>query len=209
MVVYLSPTIAHNQAAKAVSCRMVHPWHDVTPAIKGLTLPEDFQAIVEIPKGSSNKYELDKATGMLRLDRILSSAVFYPANYGFIPQTLAEDDDPLDVLVYCTEEIPPMTLCEARAVGMMTMIDQGVSDHKIIAVLSQDPIYGERQKVSDFPKHIFKMLRRFFEDYKILEHKEVMVDEILPVEDAHRIINESLARYWAARQQGSIKGLKS
>ncbi len=188
---------------------MTHPWHDVTPAIAGLPLPQNFQAIIEIPKGSSNKYELDKGTGMLKLDRVLSSAVFYPANYGFIPQTLAEDDDPLDVLVYCTEEIPSLCLCEARAVGMMTMIDQGQPDHKIIAVMPQDPIYCEREKVSDFPRHIFKMLRRFFEDYKTLEGKEVMVDEILPAEAAHAIIEDSLARYWKSRQQGKIKGLKN
>lgn len=102
-----------------------------------------------------------------------------------------------------------MCLCEARAVGMMTMIDQGQPDHKIIAVLPQDPIYSEREKVSDFPKHIFKMLRRFFEDYKTLEGKDVMVDEMLPAEAAHAIIDESLSRYWRERQRGAIKGLKN
>ena len=104
---------------------MVHPWHDVTPGVQGLELPRNFRAIIEIPKGSSNKYELDKSTGMIKLDRVLSSAVYYPANYGFVPQTLAEDNDPLDVLVFCTEKIPPLCLCEARAVGVMTMIDDG------------------------------------------------------------------------------------
>ncbi len=186
---------------------MIHPWHDVTPAIEGQDLPNRFKAIIEIPKGSSNKYELDKGSGMLRLDRVLSSAVYYPANYGFIPQTLAEDDDPLDVLVYCTEEIPPMTMCEARAVGMMTMIDQGQPDHKIIAVLVQDPIYNEFAKASDFPKHIFKMLKQFFEDYKMLEGKDVEVDEVMPIEAAHAVIENALARYWKARQTGTIKGL--
>lgn len=187
---------------------MVHSWHDVTPGIDGLPLPSFFNAIVEIPKGSNNKYELDKGTGLLRLDRILSSAVFYPANYGFIPQTLAEDDDPLDVLVYCTEEIPPLCMCQARAVGLMSMIDHGQPDHKIIAVLIQDPIYSEFTKASDFPKHIFKMLRRFFVDYKNLEGKEVAVDEVMPAEAAHAIIEDSLRRYWSARQKGGIKGLK-
>jgi inorganic pyrophosphatase len=186
---------------------MIHPWHDVTPAIEGAELPGSFKAIIEIPKGSSMKYELDKGSGLLRLDRVLSSAVYYPANYGFIPQTLAEDHDPLDVLVYCTEEIPPMTMCEARAVGMMTMVDQGQPDHKIIAVLIQDPIYAEFAKASDFPKHIFKMLKQFFEDYKMLEGKEVAVDEIIPTEAAHAIIEDSLARYWKARRTGAIKGL--
>lgn len=186
---------------------MVHPWHDVTPGISGLDLPGHFRSIVEIPRGSNLKYELDKSTGMLKLDRVLSSAVFYPANYGFIPQTLAEDDDPLDVLVYCTEEIPPLTICEARAVGLMTMIDQGDPDHKIIAVLMQDPIYSEFEKASNFPRHIFKMLRNFFEDYKTLEGKEVAVDEIMPAEAAHAIIEDSLTRYEKMRRKGGMKGL--
>lgn len=186
---------------------MVHPWHDVTPGIDGLDLPGHFRSIVEIPRGSNLKYELDKSTGMLKLDRVLSSAVFYPANYGFIPQTLAEDDDPLDVLVYCTEEIPPLTICEARAVGLMTMIDQGDPDHKIIAVLMQDPIYSEFEKASNFPRHIFKMLRNFFEDYKTLEGKEVAVDEIMPAEAAHAIIEDSLTRYEKMRRKGGMKGL--
>jgi len=186
---------------------MVHPWHDVTPGIEGFELPRTFRAIVEIPRGSNLKYELDKSTGMLKLDRVLSSAVFYPANYGFIPQTLAEDDDPLDVLVYCTEDIPPLTICEARAVGLMTMIDQGDPDHKIIAVLTQDPIYSEFEKASNFPRHIFKMLRNFFEDYKTLEGKDVAVDEIMPAEAAHAIIEDSLVRYERMRRTGGMKGL--
>ncbi len=186
---------------------MIHPWHDVTPGIEGFDLPDHFRAVVEIPRGSNLKYELDKATGMLKLDRVLSSAVFYPANYGFIPQTLAEDDDPLDVLVYCTEAIPPMTLCEATAVGLMTMIDHGDPDHKIIAVLRQDPIYNEFTKASDFPKHIFKMLRRFFEDYKTLEGKDVAVDDFLPAQAAHAIIEDSLQRYEKVRRTGGMKGL--
>jgi len=186
---------------------MIHPWHDVTPGIEGRELPGEFRAVIEIPKGSSNKYELDKASGLLKLDRVLSSAVHYPANYGFIPQTLAEDDDPLDVLVYCTEEIPPMTLCNARAVGMMTMVDHGDPDHKIVSVLMEDPIYSEFRRASDFPKHIFKMLRNFFEDYKTLEGKQVEVDEILPAEAAYAVIENSLTRYERARRTGAMKGL--
>lgn len=186
---------------------MVHPWHDVTPGIDGLALPEHFRAVIEIPKGSSNKYELDKTTGLLMLDRVLSSAVYYPANYGFIPQTLGEDDDPLDVLVYCTEEIPPMTVCQARAVGMMTMVDQGKPDHKIVSVLIQDPIYSEFRKASNFPTHIFKMLKRFFEDYKMLEGKAVEVDEIMPAEAAFAVIDDGLARYSRVRMRGGMKGL--
>ncbi|MBL9001808.1 MAG: inorganic diphosphatase [Phycisphaerae bacterium] len=186
---------------------MIHAWHDVTPGIDGRNLPSEFRAIIEIPKGSSNKYELDKASGLLKLDRVLSSAVHYPANYGFIPQTLAEDDDPLDVLVYCTEEIPPLTLCNARAVGMMTMMDHGDPDHKIISVLIEDPIYTEFRRASDFPKHIFKMLRRFFEDYKTLEGKQVEVDEIMPAEAAYAVIEDCLTRYERARRTGAMKGL--
>lgn len=186
---------------------MIHPWHDVTPGIEGQALPSCFRAIIEIPKGSNNKYEIDKGTGLLMLDRVLSSAVYYPANYGFIPQTLAEDNDPLDVLVYCTEEIPPLCLCSARAVGMMTMIDHGAPDHKIIAVLMQDPIYNEFEKASDFPKHIFKMLRRFFQDYKQLEDKGVEVDEIMPAEAAHAVIEDCMERYFKARRTGQMKGM--
>ena len=184
---------------------MTHPWHDieVDPARIGEALP----VVIEIPEGSKNKYELEKVSGLLKLDRVLSSAVYYPANYGFIPQTLAEDHDPLDVLVYCTEEIPPMTLCNARAVGVMTMIDHGEPDHKIIAVLREDPIYNEFKTAENFPGHIFKLLRRFFNDYKALEGKEVEVDAIKPAADAFRIINESLDRYFKARQRGAIKGL--
>ncbi|MBX3387427.1 MAG: inorganic diphosphatase [Phycisphaeraceae bacterium] len=187
---------------------MIHPWHDVIPAIDEAELPQHFRAVIEIPRGSNLKYELDKGTGMLKLDRVLSSAVFYPANYGFIPQTLAEDDDPLDVLVYCTEDIPPLTLCNARAVGMMTMIDQGQPDHKIVAVLREDPIYNEFTLASNFPRHIFKMLRRFFEDYKMLEGKGVAVDDVLPAEAAYAVIEDSLQRYSSMRRKGQIKGLR-
>src|SRR2546421_11839888 len=115
---------------------MTHAWHDVTP---GDQLPSEFTAVVEIPMGSSVKYELDKETGLLRLDRILYSAVFYPANYGFIPQTLAEDDDPLDVLVLCQEAVAPLTLVSARAIGLMTMVDSGKKDHKVLAVAVRYP----------------------------------------------------------------------
>lgn len=186
---------------------MIHAWHDVTPGLEDSPLPENFRAVVEIPKGSNLKFELDKGSGLLKLDRVLSSAVYYPANYGFIPQTLAEDDDPLDVLVYCTESIPPMTLCCARAVGLMTMIDQGKPDHKIIAVLREDPVYQEFKVASDFPRHIFKLLRKFFEDYKALEGKSVEVDEILPAQAAFAIVEDSLQRYWNSRRMGQIKGL--
>src|SRR5437764_12427837 len=115
---------------------MIHPWHDVTPGDK---LPREFQAVIEIPFGSSVKYELDKVSGLIKLDRVLYSAVYYPANYGFIPQTFAEDDDPLDVLVLCQETVVPLTIIHARALGLMTMIDSGKQDHKIIALTTKDP----------------------------------------------------------------------
>ena len=183
---------------------MIHPWHDVTP---GEDAPQEFNAIIEIPFGASVKYELDKISGLIKMDRVLYSAVYYPANYGFIPQTLAEDHDPLDVLVYCTEQIPPMTLCEARAVGLMTMVDSGDPDHKIIAVLCQDPIDSEFQAASHFPRHIFRMLKRFFEDYKQLEGKGVEVDDIMPAEAAHAVIEDALERYSMARRTGGARGL--
>src|ERR1700761_4879122 len=118
---------------------MMHAWHDVSP---GNDLPRDFQAVIEIPLGSNVKYELDKATGLLRVDRIIHSAVYYPANYGFIPQTYAEDDDPLDVLVLCQEPVAPMTLVAARTIGLMTMVDSGRRDHKTLAVAVHDPEFN-------------------------------------------------------------------
>src|SRR5437879_12379918 len=121
---------------------MIHPWHDVTPGDK---LPQEFDCVVEIPFGSSVKYELDKSSGLIRLDRVLYSAVYYPANYGFIPQTLAEDDDPLDVLVLCQETVVPLTIIHARAIGLMTMIDAGKQDHKIIAIATEDPEFKDRK----------------------------------------------------------------
>src|SRR3979409_2753693 len=114
---------------------MIHPWHDVTPGGK---LPHEFNTVIEIPFGSSVKYELDKTSGLIKLDRVLYSAVYYPANYGFIPQTLAEDDDPLDVLVLCQETVVPLTIIHGRAIGLMTMLDTGKQGHKIIAGATAD-----------------------------------------------------------------------
>lgn len=183
---------------------MIHPWHDVTPSAPGLPMPQHVRAIIEIPKGSSNKYELDKKTGMLRLDRVLSSAVYYPANYGFVPQTMAEDRDPLDILVFCAEEIPPLCICDARVVGMMTMLDDGDPDHKIIGVVANGPEFGHYKTASEFPPHTFKMLKRFFEDYKTLEGKLVEVDDIMPPEAAHAIIEDSVRRYSEMRTRGVL-----
>src|SRR5260370_13811459 len=143
--------------------KMLHAWHEVTP---GDGLPARFTAVIEIPMVSSVKYELDKETGLLRLDRILYSAVYYPANYGFIPQTLAEDDDPLDVLVLCQEPVAPLTLVEARAIGLMTMIDSGKKDHKVLAVAVNDPEYNGFREAAELAPHRLTMLRRFFPGYK-------------------------------------------
>ncbi|HXE55985.1 MAG TPA: inorganic diphosphatase [Tepidisphaeraceae bacterium] len=178
---------------------MIHPWHDVTP---GEDMPQEFNAIIEIPFGSSVKYELDKASGLIKLDRILYSAVYYPANYGFVPQTLAEDDDPLDVLVLCQETVVPLTLIHARTIGLMTMIDAGKKDHKIIAVATEDPEFNSYREASEMPAHRLTMLRRFFQDYKQLEGKAVEVDEIEPARTAFPIIEDALARYSRQRRRG-------
>jgi inorganic pyrophosphatase len=178
---------------------MTHAWHDVTP---GQHLPGEFTAVVEIPMGSSVKYELDKDTGLLRLDRILYSAVYYPANYGFIPQTLAEDDDPLDVLVLCQEAVAPLTLVNARAIGLMTMIDSNKKDHKILAVAVDDPEYNGFLEARELPGHRLTMLRRFFQDYKTLEGKAVDVDEIESAAAAVPVIEDALSRYSAQRRAG-------
>jgi inorganic pyrophosphatase len=178
---------------------MIHPWHDVTP---GENLPQEFNALIEIPMGSSVKYELDKRTGLLRMDRVLYSAVYYPANYGFIPQTYAEDDDPLDVLVLCQEAVAPLTLVTARAIGLMTMVDTGKPDHKILAVAVDDPEFNSFRDSHDLPPHRLAMLRRFFQDYKFLEGKAVEVDEIQRADDALPVIEASLERYSFHRRKG-------
>jgi inorganic pyrophosphatase len=178
---------------------MIHPWHDVTP---GEDMPQEFNTIIEIPFGSSVKYELDKTSGLIKLDRVLYSAVYYPANYGFIPQTLAEDDDPLDVLVLCQETVVPLTLIHARTIGLMTMIDAGKKDHKIIAVATEDPEFNSYREASEMPGHRLTMLRRFFQDYKQLEGKAVEVDEIQPAKEAFPIIEDALARYSRQRRKG-------
>ena len=178
---------------------MIHPWHDVTP---GEDVPQEYNAIIEIPFGSSVKYELDKNSGLIKLDRVLYSAVYYPANYGFIPQTLAEDDDPLDVLVLCQEPVVPLTLIHARTIGIITMIDQGEKDHKVIAVATEDPEFNSYREAAEMPSHRLHMLRRFFQDYTQLEGKVVEVDEIQPAKEAFPIIEDALARYSRQRRKG-------
>jgi inorganic pyrophosphatase len=159
---------------------------------------------LEIPLGSSVKYELDKASGMIRMDRVLYSAVYYPANYGFIPQTLAEDHDPLDVLVLCQESVAPLTILHARSIGLMTMIDSGAKDHKIIAVATADPEFNSYNDVSELPPHKIAMVRRFFQDYKQLEGKVVEVDQMLSATDAYPIIESALHEYTKKRRAGKL-----
>jgi inorganic pyrophosphatase len=177
----------------------MHPWHDLTP---GEHLPGEFHAVIEIPLGSSVKYELDKSSGLIKMDRVLYSAVYSPANYGFIPQTLAEDDDPLDVLVQCQESVVPLTVMHARAIGVMTMIDSGKKDHKIIAVAIGDPEFSAYHEAEHMPPHRLLMVRRFFQDYKLLEGKSVEVDEIQPAKAAYPIIQDALERYSVKRRSG-------
>jgi inorganic pyrophosphatase len=175
-----------------------HPWHDVSP---GDELPRDFQALIEIPLGSNVKYELDKPSGLLRVDRIIHSAVFYPANYGFIPQTYAEDNDPLDVLVLCQEPVQPLALIKARAIGVMTMIDSGAPDDKIISVATNDPEFSSYLEARDLPPHRLLVLKRFFQDYKQLEGKQVQVEDIKPAYAAINVIEKALARYKEMREK--------
>jgi inorganic pyrophosphatase len=171
---------------------MINPWHDVNI---GKNSPEFVTGVIEIPKGSKGKYELDKKTGMLSLDRVLFSAVHYPANYGFIPQTFCEDHDPLDILIISQIDIPSMTLVEAKVIGVMRMIDGGEADDKIIAVAAGDQSVNYINDIDELPPHLMKEVHRFFEDYKKLENKEVKVEDFLGKEDAMRIINESISLY--------------
>lgn len=170
----------------------MNPWHDVQI---GTEVPNFFPAIIEIPKGSKNKYELDKATGMIRVDRVLFSSLHYPANYGFIPQTYCEDNDPLDVLVLGQEPVHPLSILTAKPIGLMKMMDQGEADDKIIAVHANDPEYSHFNSIYELPNHRLQELRRFFEDYKALEKKMVVVEDFFDFEDAKTIIMKSIKFY--------------
>ncbi|MBQ8269199.1 MAG: inorganic diphosphatase [Clostridia bacterium] len=169
-------------------------WHDID---KSRILPERFTAVIEISKGGKNKYELDKSTGMLKLDRVLYTSTHYPANYGFIPRTLAEDGDPLDVLVLCQEALIPMTLVECKPIGVLEMKDADALDQKIIAVPIQDPSYNTYESIHQIPAHIFAELSNFFEVYKTLEGVHTEVTGISGVFDALRVIQNSIDMYRA------------
>jgi inorganic pyrophosphatase len=176
----------------------VHPWHDCY--VDDALVTDAFPVIIEIPKGSKNKYELDKHTGLLRLDRVLYSAVHYPADYGFIPRTFCDDDDPLDALVLGQEPVYPLTLVEARAIGVMRMRDEKGIDDKIVAVSVRDPAFAEFTDKAQLPGHVLRELRRFFEDYKALEHKQVIVEDLLGPDAAVEIIRAALELYRQLRR---------
>ncbi len=175
----------------------MNPWHDVA---MGEDPERLFHCVIEVPYGSKNKYELDKATGLLRLDRDLYSADHYPANYGFIPRTYCDDEDPLDALVLGQEPVHPLSIVEARAIGVMRMRDEKGIDDKIIAVSVRDPAVNHYHDQSELPLHVMREAKRFFEDYKILEHKEVVVEDFLGPEDALRILREALDLYRRLRR---------
>ncbi|MCD6310799.1 MAG: inorganic diphosphatase [Candidatus Eremiobacteraeota bacterium] len=170
----------------------MHPWHDVEI---GDRAPEIFNVVIEIPKGSKNKYELDKPSGLLKVDRVLFSSVHYPANYGFIPRTFCDDNDPLDVLVLGQEPVQPLTIVTAKAIGCMRMMDEGKIDDKIIAIHVNDPEYADYSDISQLPEHKLKEIRRFFEDYKALENKTTTVEYFQGRIDALNIIRENIEMY--------------
>ena len=172
-------------------------WHDMP---ENKITPKSFSAVIEIGKGGKIKYELDKGTGLLRLDRILYTSTHYPANYGFIPRTFADDDDPLDVLVICSEQIVPMTVVECYPIGVIKMIDCGRLDEKIIAIPFSDPYYNTFKSVYDLPTHVFEEMRHFFKVYKELENKNTAVDELGGREEAERIIESCIVNYRENRE---------
>lgn len=171
---------------------MSNIWHDISP---DRIQPEDFVCVIEIAKGSKKKYELDKETGFIILDRILYTSTRYPANYGFIPRTYADDGDPLDVLLLCSESIEPLALVRAYPIGVITMKDNGANDEKIIAVPFNDPNYNCYTGIDRLPAHIFDEMRHFFTVYKNLEHKETAVEEVKGREEAIKVISYCLEKY--------------
>ena len=167
-------------------------WHDIDSS---RITRKDFEAVIEISKGSKMKYELDKETGLLKLDRVLHTSTHYPANYGFIPKTFADDNDPLDVLVLCSEQIEPMALVRCYPIGVISMMDGGHADDKIIAIPFGDPTYNEYKDISQLPKHIFNEMTHFFKVYKMLENKDTVIDEAKGALSAVEIIEDAIEGY--------------
>ena len=176
----------------------MHAWHDIY--VDDHLIEKAFPVVIEVPMGSKNKYELDKETGLLRLDRVLYSAVHYPADYGFIPRTYCDDGDPLDALVLGEEPVHPLTIVEARAIGVMRMRDEKGIDDKIVAVSVHDPSFADFRDKSQLPSHVLRQVRRFFEDYKVLENKQVVVEDLLGPEAALGIIVDALQMYKQLRR---------
>lgn len=174
------------------STTVLHPWHGAT---YGEEAPVIVKTLIEISQGSRTKYEIDKETGLLKLDRVIYSSFHYPVNYGFIPQTLGWDGDPLDILVLCSQSIQPLCLVDATVIGNMQMIDSGEYDDKIIAVATNDPSVNHITNMDELPRHFISELRNYFEQYKVLESKEVRIENFQEKEDAYRIINEAIAHY--------------
>ena len=170
----------------------LHPWHG---ASYGEYAPEKVNALIEISKGNRCKYEIDKHTGLLKLDRVIFSSFHYPVNYGFIPRTLGDDGDPLDILVICSESIQPLCLVEANVIGNMQMIDNGVKDDKIIAVASNDPGVNHFIDIEKLPEHFIAVLKNYFEQYKVLENKEVIIDSFQNRMVAQQIIQNAIQKY--------------
>jgi len=171
---------------------MTNIWHDIDP--RRIT-PEDFVAVIEIPKGSKKKYEMDKETGLIILDRVLHTSTHYPANYGFIPRTYGDDNDPLDVLVLCSESLDPLTLVRAYPIGYISMLDNGKNDEKIIAIPFSDPSYNSYRDLYDLPGHIFDEMAHFFSVYKALEGKEAMAGDVNGRAAALTVIGQAMAHY--------------
>ncbi len=171
---------------------MANIWHDISP--KRINA-EDFICVIEISKGSKKKYELDKETGYIILDRILHTSTHYPANYGFIPRTYGDDNDPLDVLLLCSEPIEPMSLVRAYPIGVITMLDNGSNDEKIIAIPFNDPTYNHYTDIDQLPEHIFNEMKHFFTVYKNLENKETAVNEVMGRDEAIKVIKLAMANY--------------
>lgn len=169
-----------------------HPWHEVST---GTNIPDHVNALIEIPKGSRAKYEIDKDSGLIKLDRVIFASMHYPLNYGFIPQTLGEDGDPLDIVVLTQVSVVPLCLIPSQVIGVMRMIDRGEADDKIIAVAEQDASVSHISSVDSLPEHLVLELKHFFENYKTLEKKKVVVDEFQSKEKASEIILESIERY--------------
>lgn len=167
-------------------------WHDISPK---RVSTEDFWGVIEISKGGKAKYELDKETGLLCLDRVLYTSTHYPANYGFIPRTYADDGDPLDILVLCSEDILPLSLVRCYPIGVISMVDSGSKDEKIIAIPFNDPTYNSYHDISELPKHIFDEMSHFFSVYKQLEGKTTAIDSVEGVETAKQIIQKSIVAY--------------